>query len=249
MSSYTVAMRLVISILLSLVLSLPAQAGSSSLIFGVPENTDPSLALKILEIVYARLDIEITPLPLPGRRSLMEAQLGNSDGEVGRVASIESHHPELIRILVPVDTFKGVGLTMNPSIRIRTLKDLTELRVGILSGIKFAEAITKNTPSLTASQSWDKLFQLLRHNRLDVVIAAHGEWDKQRVKAGFENLLTQDLPIPPICLYHYLHIRHRDIAPRVTRIMEEMVRNGEIETLAPQSKADTMGLCEPPRTN
>lgn len=206
-------------------------AGPSELTLGMNQGSDSRTPLTVLEATYAKLGIEVIAKAFPARRSLTEADRGNTDGEVSRIAAIEDQHPNLIRVTVPIDYFTVVAITHNLDISIDRIEDLAPYRVGIRTGIRFAEKATAHLPDVVRLAEWDTLFDLLAMGRLDVVIATPLTWQLQTQREGMDNLHILQPPLDTINLYHYLHKRHADLVPVVARTLQNMQSSGELKKL------------------
>lgn len=220
-----------ITLIVTLILVTPAYAQPPSLTFGMTKGDASSIPLAVLKAAYKKLGVRVIEKPLPAKRSLAEADLGLTDGEVNRIAAIEGKHPNLIRIKVPVDSFDVVVITLGSDIKIDSLDDLYTLKVGIRSGIQFAERAVKKMPYVTRIKDWDILFDMLAMKRLDAIIATPHTWEEQSTRLGQIDLNMHTPPLKSINLYHYLHKRHLDIVPSITSVLEEMQSSSEIEQI------------------
>lgn len=217
--------------LLVILMAHPCLADSKHLSLGIATDVASSVSFAVLTKAYEQLGIEISGKHMPSRRSLAEADMGYSDGEVSRIASIEPQHPNLIRIRIPVDRFSMSAITNSHTETISSLYDIIDLRVGIRTGMRFAELATRDIPDVTTSQNWDILFDMLAEDRIDVVLATPHTWIEQRKRPQLAAIRLHNPPIQEIPLFHYLHKRHADLAPRITQTLRTMSEKGEIEAI------------------
>lgn len=217
----------VISFLLA---AIPVLAGKT-LNFALPDDEVDHVSLAVLQAAYDRLNIRVTGELMPAGRALAESDVGRTDGEVNRIAAIEQEHANLIRVDVPINFLDGVAYTCNPSLTVKDWDDLHDLRIGVRLGIRFAEQATRGMPNVTYANDYDKLFDLLVLHRLDVVISSRQVGYSQSRRPGCEKLRSLEPPLESLPLYHYLHKRHAELVPAITRILQQMTDSGEIAAI------------------
>lgn len=189
------------------------------------------VSLAVLRTAYERLGIAVEGRPLPAARALAEADAGNSDGEVNRIAEIENAHPELIRIPVAVNVLDGVAFTCRKDVTVPDWESLAPLRVGVRRGVRFAEIGTEHLGGLTIATSYDTLFDMLLHGRLDVVVASRPVGEGQRRRTGSDCIRALKPPLHRTHVYHYLHKRHADLVPELTKVLRRMQADGTLHRI------------------
>lgn len=182
---------------------------------------------EVLKVAYAKIGIQLNITQLPAKRAMEELLTGTIDGDVARIEGLDTHNSQIIQIKVPVNTIEGIALTCNNAIRIQKKEDLKGRRVGIHTGIRFAEELTKGM-NPTRAKSWHKLFELLYAERIDVVIAFRGVEEGQVLNSKSQCLHINEPPLDTHNVYHYLNKRHLDIVPVITLILQEMQDSGEM---------------------
>lgn len=218
--------------------SAPPVHAVDKLTLGGAEHEVTMVNLEVLKVAYAKLGLPIEIRPMPAGRSLAEADLGRTDGEVIRIAAIEHQHPDLIRIPVPVNLFEGLAFTCNKTLRITDLESISNLRVGIRTGIRFMERATLGMPHVTTLMDFNLLFDLLCQDRLDVVIATGptGYLQMKRFRPG--TITDHRPPLITMELFHYLHRKREALVPDITATLEAMQKSGEIERIRKQASID-----------
>lgn len=228
-------MRFLLTAILLVTLALPVHAGKS-LTFTMPIVEPDYYAFSVLKAAYAKLDIEVHTKRLPAWRSLLEASEGKSDGEVNRIAAIESNHPNLIRIPIPINKLESMAYTCDPDITVNGWKSLARYRIGIRNGFRYAEIGTLGMPHVYKSDTWTKLFELLVSGRVDVVVAVKEASFIPSKSALGACIKTVGPPLASIPLYHYIHKRHEDLVPGITLVLKEMLENGEVQRIRAKGK-------------
>jgi len=221
------------SIALIFLLTLPAQAGQS-LTLAMAKAQPIIVGGAIVKAAYEKIDIDATLKVLPTKRAFEEAISGTLDGDVGRMDGLSREFPSLIQIPVPINTVDGVAITCYSHIGIRSAKDLYRYRVGIRSGVKFSEELTKGLPT-TKAENWNKLFELLKMGRLDVVIAFRGIEHTQNNRLRTTCFTVNEPPLVRHHVYHYLHTKHRDLVPIITDTLQTMHDSGEMAKIREQA--------------
>ena len=189
------------------------------------------LAKAIVRAAYKKIGISVEFIDLPARRALEWANSGKTDGDLARIDGTEKKFKNLIKISTPVTEFKGVVFTRKIKKNILSWEDLNGLCVGIIGGIQYSDIGTKGLNRILA-QDMSHLFKLLSKDHIDVAVAVH---DAGRIeiyrnfKASKIKIIGQPLYSAP--LFHYVHIKNKDLVPQLEIVIQEMMKNGEIESI------------------
>ncbi len=187
--------------------------------------------LAILKAAYSKMGITVEGKILPANRALVDSNTGFTDGELCRIADIESEHPNLIRIPVPVMTVEIMAYTVDNTFPIKGWKSFEKRRIGIKAGIRYTEMQTHGMPNVLRSTNHDTLFKLLAANRLDVVIATRSIHPAQGGKEYIETFYIHEPPLAKLQLYHYLHKKHAELVQPITDILSRMYENGKMDEI------------------
>ncbi|MDC0336149.1 transporter substrate-binding domain-containing protein [Pseudodesulfovibrio sp.] len=220
-------MKIIATLFLILSLALPVNA-ETTLTFGYINAPLSYSSLSVLKAAYAKIGIQAKGLTLPAARALAQSDAGLTDGEVHRIEEIELEHPNLIRIPVAINTVEGLAVSCNKSVDTTDLAVFSTNRIGIKIGTRYAEKLTQSMPYVTKSFDENKLMELLAAQRLDVVIGDRPWAEKQ---GGLCDARINEPPLVVIPLYHYLHKRHAGLVPKITQVLMEMQKSGEIEAI------------------
>ena len=90
-----------------LVLVRPIYA-QQSLLFSGAKDPITDISRQVLLEAYQRMGIEIQTQQFPSVRSLVTANSGKTDGELGRIKGIEADYPNLLRVPVVINRVEGV---------------------------------------------------------------------------------------------------------------------------------------------
>lgn len=222
-----------LSILAGVVLgvcALSSGAWSDTLRLAYTEGSPyQEIAAPILAKAYERLGLSVETVPLPGRRALRSSAHGRMDGEVIRLAIIEKHHPDLVRVPVPVIEIRNFGFARAPLDTIRTPDDLGDHSVGIIRGLVVLEAFTEGKRrKLFNTQS--EMFAALLKGRVDLILS--NQYDA--LKYGEDGLHITAEPLHSDPAYHYLHKKHAALLPQITEALTTVLAEGERERVIRQ---------------
>jgi polar amino acid transport system substrate-binding protein len=214
-----------------------ANALETLVVTAVNKSGSSAVAARLLTEIYRRagLGLQIDVLPAP-RASLMTLS-DKADGELVRIASYGQIYPQLLRV---DPSFYRVSVRAYSlparSASVQTRDDLRHYSVGSIRGMIYAQELTENHPALTLTQSPLQLFRMLVAGRLDVAIST-----TLSAPSALASLGIKDLDASPdlarFDLHHYLHIRHKDIAPRIGEVIRRMRDSGELEQVTQQYEA------------
>ncbi|MFT5691505.1 MAG: polar amino acid transport system substrate-binding protein [Oceanicoccus sp.] len=176
---------------------------------------DGEIGAEILKVAYSRIDIQLSTVEYPGKRSLNEANLGNLDGETQRVIGLEKQYPDLIMVPPPVGYLEPYFFLMNKNITIESCRALENYPVGIVRGILYSKRCAESVRDLIVVDDFSVLMKLVGTGRIDVAMATKvnglSELSRQNMKAVH---LLAPPPLEPIKLYHYIHEKNSRPVPK-----------------------------------
>lgn len=208
----------------------PAEA---QLRFSVVESAvNMQVSERVLSEAYARLGMSFVLEAYPGVRSLRSADSGFVDGELSRQGGLEKTHPDLVRVPVAVNQLEAVVFTRGLAFQVRGWTSLKPYRVGIRRGVAFAENGTASA-GITAQtvDGVEQLFRLLMADRVDLVVLARLNGLEAIEALGAKDIHPLDPPVESVPLFHYLHIHHRDLVPKLTDVLNQMAQKGRIRQI------------------
>lgn len=215
-------------VLLSLApLASPAQTQTVTL--AVPDHEALSeTGLSIVTEMYRRIGYQVQEARFPARRSLREADTGDSDGEVMRAADLEKRFPDLIRIPEPLIEQDIVAFTAgNPallpggwgdlgghSVCARQGNLLVEDNLGALSGVR-----------VTFAEDTAQVFRMLKAGRCDYAVLPRAAWiDAQQ--AGITGLAEATPALAHFSTYHLVNRRRAMLVPSLAAVVRQLRGEG-----------------------
>lgn len=207
------------------------------------------VSTRLLTEAYRRLGIEIETRELPVARSLYMANAGDVDGELFRGVLNEKDFPNLIRIPVALAYAQLVVFTTDAEFEVTGWDSLRPYTIGIRIGTKGAEAGTAGMRVESVAHV-DQLFKKLALGRNDVVVLPRdvGLMTLKTMKLeGIEGMNLEDIRIlePPLqqdALYHYLHKKHERLIPKITDVLQQMEKEGDLQRIREEAEAELFNI-------
>jgi len=233
---FGVRRRLLAAALCSLAASR-ARALDTLVVTAVNKSGSSAVAARLLAEIYRRagLGLQIDVLPAP-RASLMTLS-DKADGELIRIASYGQTYPQLVRVdpayyRVSVRAYSLPGRNAS----VQTRDDLKHYALGSIRGMVYVQELTENHPALTLTQGHLQLFRMLIAGRLDVALCTTLSAQSTIASLGIKEIdVSPDLA--RFDLHHYLHVRRKELAPRLGDVIRKMKDSGELEQLTTQYEA------------
>jgi polar amino acid transport system substrate-binding protein len=192
----------------------------------------PGFIAEIAREAFARVGVEVEVTTVPTNRSLINVNAGIDDGDIFRVAGVETEFPNVVRI--PEKTldndFIAYTRPERTDIRIVDWADLRPYSVAYATGWKPFERNVSGVRELTKTPSINDLFVLLEKGRVEVILIDRwqGQWlVKQK---GYKVRLLQP-PLARFEMFMYLNRKHADLVPGVARALADMKSDGTYQRI------------------
>ncbi len=217
-------------------------AGSTAapLVFAIPpeDRLSVTMAQRVLALAYQELGVEVQYTKLPVRRGY--AQADEVDG-VGLGVTPDIGLTQ-VRIEVPVSYEEAAVYATRGDIVPQGYASLQPYVIGHIAGIGYLETRLQGMRTDTAS-SVESLFRKLEMGRTDVV-----------VDSRFNSCLIKTLGLRKVQLlqpsletapgYHFLHMRHAALIPKVTAVLRRMAADGTIKKVQAQALKEYRSQCD-----
>ncbi len=226
--------RLLGAALLGLALPRDALALETLVVTAVNKSGSSAVAARLLAEIYRRAGLGLQIDVLPPARASLASQSDNTDGELIRIASYGQSYPQLLRI-DPAYYRVNVRAYSLPAraASVQSRDDLKHYSLGSIRGMAYVQELTESHPALTLTQSPLQLFRMLAAGRLDLAVCTTLAAQSAMVGLGLKDLdASPDLA--RFDLHHYLHMRRKDLAPRIADVIRRMRDSGELEQLTQQ---------------
>jgi polar amino acid transport system substrate-binding protein len=211
---------------------IPCQAQSVIRLARIADIPDQFVGGEMLRAVYARLNIAVEFEDVPGKRALALSSSGELDGEIQRIANLTRDYPTLLQISPPINYIEPSVFTTTLRFDVHGWDSIKDYSIGIVRGVGSSEAGTRGMSRVTATTSLENMIEMLDAGRFDVMVTDlfSGLVAVKRLKLQ-SRIHPLSPPIERIYIYHYLHERHRELAIKVGKVIEDMDASGELARL------------------
>lgn len=226
-------MYIVKTALLGLLFAASCSTWAKEIRISTFEHDTPQLdaAINVMTNIYQRIGLDMTLVRFPGKRSLVEANLGSTAGELLRIKAIERNYPNLVHVPYSIGNLTAIALVRTGQPQIVGISGLLDKRVGVLRGVEFTDILTKNIDREVLN-SINSLFSILLSGRVDVILFPALDARIYIKKYGLENKVDiADRPIVEVPLYHFLHKDSKAVADKLSAEMKRMQNSGELDKL------------------
>lgn len=185
---------------------------------------------ELVKEIFSRINIDAKVIRLPSKRSTLNANQGIDDGIIARTKGMEKKYPNLIRIPIPVITFKFVAYSLDRKIAIDDWKSLQPFSVGIIRGWQIYEKNVVDTKHLTTVVNAEQLFKLLMNKRSDLVLFEYyrGTWWNNHLNVNAQIIGS---PLAEKDMFIYMNKKHIKLVPKITKAFEELKQDGTFERI------------------
>jgi polar amino acid transport system substrate-binding protein len=180
----------------------------------------------IMTEAYKRLGYDITVIKIPANRSLFMANSGEVDGELFRVNHIDKVYPDLIKVPVNLYSIEMVAFTKNQFFTVDGWKSLAPYRVGYRRGIKVSELNLAKGFETVSALTYKPVFMMLAAGRCDVVVASRTYGMDIVQELELKNISILEPPLTKTGLYHYVHVKNKDLVGPLTTVLGQMGKEG-----------------------
>jgi len=191
----------------------------------VAGSADAEPGRAVLELAYERLGVPVRFESLPAAEALAASSSGRMDAELQRIDGTARHYPELIQIPVPINYIQGGVFAEKYDFPIRGWHSLRPYRIGIVGGILFAEEGTAGMDVKVAA-SYGELFRWIDEDQVDVGVMPRLNGLQVLAASGREGIREMGGILQTMFLYHYVHANRGDLAPRLSKVLKQMLLDG-----------------------
>lgn len=217
-----------------LVSSLPAAAAEPLHEINISTLIGSDPATEIAELIareaYKRLGITLVVHRLPGERTLVYANEGKMDGELYRKLGMEREYPNLVIVPVPLQTYEIVIFSHGTNFIVNGWESLRPYTLGFMRGIKIIQENTKGM-KIEAVPTMQQAFEKMMMGRTDLVLGNRASGMAIVKAMGMDAVTVLGPPLASFPVYHYLHKKHADLVPKLTKVLRQMQADKTIEQI------------------
>lgn len=185
----------------------------------------------ILAEVYKKLGIDIVIIAMPGKRAEREATAGMVDGEIMRIWSYGEENPSTIRVPTPYYYLETTAFVKKNDIVVAVKADLAKYSLVKVRGVKHTNNITEGLGFVQDVENTCQMMRFLLAGRADIALTNTIDGTLSLNRCGITGIVPAGKPLAVWKLYHYLHVDHKDLVPRVDTVIKKMIASGEMAAL------------------
>ncbi|MCX4027825.1 transporter substrate-binding domain-containing protein [Endozoicomonas sp. SM1973] len=184
---------------------------------------------------YHNIGGELEVRYYPGwKRTLIEANKGNTDGELFRIYGTNRDYPNLVMVPVPVAHIEGVAFTGKEELKSFVISGWHSIQyntIGYIGGIRFIANGTKGFSGIEVLSNMEQLLQSVNSQHLDLGINDRITLLPFLKADEYSNIKILEPPLQKIKLYHYLHKRNSKLILQITKALKKMENENRIKVI------------------
>ena len=187
----------------------------------------------VISEAYERSGVTISFKAYPVKRGNSIANSGIVDGVMLRQEGIEEEFPNLVKIPVVIKNDEIVAVGKNNTIFPDKFSGHLPYPIGCLRGFNAARALLNDKQKVVLVDTVEQLYRLLDMGRVEIIIDARTRAEYNIDTMQLNNLTIIEPPLQSVALYHYVHIKNRDLILNLTEVLREMEDEGLIPYTIP----------------
>jgi polar amino acid transport system substrate-binding protein len=230
-------MTMIKAIFFSLLLALPCAVSCNVLAQEIKiatfqfDTAQVNIGITVMAEIYQSIGYEMKLVRFPSKRSLVEANLGTTQGELMRIKEVQKKYLNLVRIPYPISHLNSMVLTLTGQPEINNMEGLLDKSVGILRGLEYTDILTKDLDREVLN-SIESLFSVLLSGRVDAILFPELDAEKYIKRHQLEDkIIISTYSIVDIPLYHYVHKDSKVVIELLNKKMKKMTETGALAKL------------------
>lgn len=174
---------------------------------------------------FRRAGVKLKLVKLPAERALINANSGIDDGDLTRIAGLETQYPNLLRVPEKLMdwTFSAFGKDASMPARWETIR---QRPTGLIRGWKIYEREMAGAGQVVMAGNPDQLFRLLRLDRVEVILYERWQGLHLLRQERVADVYALDPPLAKREMFIYLHKRHAALVPRLAEALRAIKAEG-----------------------
>jgi len=180
--------------------------------------------------VFRRAGVRLRLVKLPAERGLINANAGIEDGDLSRIAGLEAHYPNLMRVPEKLIDWEFAAFGKNATLLVRW-ETLHRYPVGNIRGWKIYEQQLAGAPHVVTAEDPAQLFRQLQLDRTEV--ALYERWQGLSLIRG-QGWTDVHVLAPLLArreMYIYVHKRHAALVPKLAAALRAIKAEGLYDRL------------------
>ena len=200
-------------------------AKAETLRISTAEFPEAEPVMRLLKEVYRQIGYDTELIIRPAKRSLVEVNSGLSDAELARVTGAETEYPNLVRVREPVLALSFSAIAKSSSKHwLSSWEEIKKHRIVYPRGYRILDIRTRGMNTMVASNP-AAVARMIKGGRADIGIIVTSDAD--RFASENTGIVALKPPIETVTLYHYLHVKHRRLVPKIEKILIDLSDSGQ----------------------
>ncbi len=193
--------------------------------------------------VFRRAGLDIKLEKFPPERGLIQANAGQLDGDLTRIAGLNKTYPNLIQVPEKLMDWYFVAFARNTKLSNANWDTLKPLLVGHVKGWKIFEKNLAKESNVTVVNDEEQLFNMLDKNRIDVALYEQRLGLVLIKKMDIKNIHVVEPALAKKEMFIYLNKRHADKIPAIVTALRNIKADGTYSRIC-HEKLDQYGATE-----
>jgi len=193
----------------------------------------------VLPQIYKNIGLEISITPLPGKRAQNEAAKGsNFHGEIMRIFTYGNENPNTIRVPTPYYYLETMAFVkVDSTLDIREAKDLKNMRIAKVRGVKHTNNITAGLSNVYDSNTTEKILKQVATGFVDVALTNTIDGKLILNEHGIKNVKPTNMPLATLALYHYIHKDNAHLVDKIDDEIKRLKKNGQLAQMIKEAES------------
>ena len=179
---------------------------------------------------FRRAGVRLRLVKQPAERALRNANAGVEDGDLSRIAGLEAHYPNLIRVPEKLLDWTFSAFSKNTAVPAQW-EAIRAHSVGHIKGWKIYEQEMAGAAQVLTAEDPAQLFRLLEQNRVEVVLYSKWAGEALLQQQGIKGVHALEPPLATREMFIYLHKRHAALVPKLAEALRAMKADGSYARL------------------
>lgn len=189
------------------------------------------ISIRVLREAYDKLGYKLVVQKLPNLRSLMSANDGKYDGEVSRVANLNSSYPNLLPVPTEINVVNVVALGQQDSVNVRKIESIRDDPLCVRGNVIVETLISEYRIECVFVININQALAMVKMGRARYALLPETNARISVLHLPASNIRVVSPVLHSEALYHYLHKKNRSLVEPLDKILREMRSSGEIEQI------------------
>jgi polar amino acid transport system substrate-binding protein len=180
--------------------------------------------------MFRRAGVRLRLVRLPAERGLLNANAGTEDGDMVRIAGLEAHYPNLVRVPEKLLDWEFAAFGKDAALPARG--DILRTRpVGHIRGWKIYEQQLAGASQIVTAEDTEQLFRQLQRDRIEIALYERWQGLSRIRHQGLTGVHALEPLLATREMFIYLHKRHAALVPKLAAALRAIKAEGLYDRL------------------